>query len=187
MIPASPKHPLRICALVTLLAALAAPGRAGQLETVRSRVLLENPAAWDGRELLFGGEAIGEAMPRPGGAWLHLNDDAYQWRNIEEGEPLGGYNSGLAVWVPEGSLARLRFFGDYRHTGDVALVRGTFHAACREHGGDLDIHATSLEIVREGRAVAHRLNVGRLRIAIGLLAVAGFLFALDRRARRRRI
>jgi hypothetical protein len=184
---ASAKRPLRIWALVALLAAPAASGRAGQLETLRSRELIENSAAWDGREVTFSGEVIGEAMPRSGGAWLHLNDDAYQWRNIEEGEPLGGYNSGLAVWVPKASLRPLRFFGDYRHTGDVVLVRGTFHAACREHGGDLDIHATSLEMVREGHPVAHRLNLGRLRIALGLLAVAGFLFALDRRARHRRI
>jgi len=183
----SAKRPLRICALIALLIGLASPGLAVQAEAVRSRLLLENPAAWDGKEVAFSGEAIGEAMPRRGGAWLHLNDDAYQWRNIEEGETLGGYNSGLAVWVPEASLQPLRFFGDYRHTGDVVLVRGTFHAACREHGGDLDIHAASLEIVREGHPVAHRLDVGRLRTAIGLLAVAGLLFVLDRRSRRRRI
>ena len=64
---------------------------------VNSASLVENASAWDGHVVAFKGEAIGEAMARGKMAWVHLNDDAYMWRNIEEGAKLNGYNSGHAV------------------------------------------------------------------------------------------
>ena len=130
--------------------------------TVASTALIENASAWDGRIISFAGEAVGEAMVRGDHAWLQVNDDAYQVRNLEDGRPLAGYNSGQAIWVPLELARRVRLFGDYRNEGDAVRVSGEFHAACREHGGDMDIHATGLEIVREGHAVTHRPNIGRL-------------------------
>ena len=44
----------------------------------------------------FTGEAIGEAMRRGTGAWIHLNDDAY---GLAETGRLSGANSGIGVWV----------------------------------------------------------------------------------------
>ena len=78
----------------------------------------------------------------------------------------------------------MRLFGDYRNEGDAVRVTGEFHAACREHGGDMDIHATGLEVVREGHAVTHRLNTGRLWVGLGLLAIAGTLWLLRFRGAR---
>jgi len=146
--------------------------------TVASAALIENASAWDGRSISFAGEAVGEALARGDHAWLHVNDDAYQARNPAAGRPRAGYNSGQAVWVPPGLARRVRTFGDYRNEGDAVRVTGEFHAACREHGGDMDVHATGLEVVREGHAVTHRLNGGRLAIGLGLLAIAGGLWLL---------
>ena len=49
----------------------------------------------------FTGEAIGEAMRRGTGAWIHLNDDAY---GLEETGKLSGTNSGIGVWVASGNV-----------------------------------------------------------------------------------
>ncbi|OGP54013.1 MAG: hypothetical protein A2162_00035 [Deltaproteobacteria bacterium RBG_13_52_11b] len=144
---------------------------------VNSASLVENTSAWNGHVVAFTGEAIGEAMVRGNMAWIHLNDDAYMWKNIEEGAPLGGYNSGHAVWIPADLAMKIRVFGDFKHEGDVVKIVGRFHAACPKHGGDMDIHASTLEIVRVGHPVRHVFNTSRAILAGFLLAVA---FALHR-------
>ncbi len=145
---------------------------------VNSASLVENASAWDGRVVVFKGEAIGEAMARGKMAWIHLNDDAYMWKNIEEGAKLKGYNSGHAVWVPAEMGIRIRFFGDFKHEGDVVKVVGIFHAACPEHGGDMDIHATTLEVVRFGHPVRHVINASRAILAAILIVLALILYQL---------
>lgn len=176
--------------LLSVALVLLAPSPARPAETsapeVASTQLTGNPGAWDGREIVFSGEAIGEAMVRGAEAWLHLNDDAYESRSaVEAGRRLGGYNSGQAVWAPADLARRVRTFGSYRREGDVVRVLGRFNAACRAHGGDMDVHAASLEIVREGHGVAHPLHVRRLGIGLALLALAGALAFSRRRAGRR--
>jgi hypothetical protein len=103
---------------------------------------------WNAKTVTFHGEAIGEVMVRDSYAWIHLNDDAYMEQNVEEGAKLGGYNSGMAVWVPADLANQIDTYGDYKHEGTIVEVTGVFNAACKEHGGDLDIHATSLRILR---------------------------------------
>jgi hypothetical protein len=166
--------------------ALPATGAAGA-QSPDSASLVENANAWNGHQVIFTGEAIGERMVRGAMAWIHLNDDAYKDKNIEEGAELGGYNSGHAVWLPAELGGRISFFGDYKHEGDVVKVQGTFNAACPDHGGDMDIHATSLEVVMPGHEVPHALDRTRLALAGVLFVVAGLLFYARVLARRRRI
>lgn len=156
-------------------------------QTISSSTLVEKANSWDGRTVSFMGEAIGEAMRRGAMCWVHLNDDAYMWKNIEEGTKLGGYNSGQAIWVPADLASKISFFGDYLYDGDVVKVSGVFHAACREHGGDMDIHAEVLEIVRVGYPIAHRINRRRLMQGVFMLFLAGLLFWVRTFARRKRI
>jgi hypothetical protein len=154
---------------------------------VSSGTLVEKANSWDGRTVSFTGEAIGEAMRRGHMCWVHLNDDAYMWKNIEEGTKLGGYNSGQAIWVRDDLAAKIRFFGDYLNEGDIVSINGIFHAACREHGGDMDIHAVRLEIVRLGHPVAHHVNRRRLLQGVFMLFLVGLLFWVRTIARRKRI
>ena len=154
---------------------------------VTSSALVENASLWSGRIVAFKGEAIGESMVRGSMAWLHLNDDAYMEKNIEEGAALGGYNSGHAVWVSAGLAGKIRFYGDFKHDGDIVRVIGMFNATCREHGGDMDIHASSLEIIRPGYPVPHTVDMRRGMIAGVLFVVAGLLYGIRRIAVRRRI
>ncbi len=147
---------------------------------VDSVTLVENANAWNGRVITFTGEAVGELMVRGDMAWVHVNDDAYKTRNLEEGGPLSGFNSGQAVWISAAQTRAVGSYGDYTRAGDLIAVAGVFHAACREHGGDMDIHATSLAVLRAGRAVAHPLKPVRLLAALVLLLAAGGLFVLRR-------
>jgi hypothetical protein len=172
--------------LITELAAMASSVSA-PLPAPGSVQLVENSSQWNGRRILFIGEAIGERQVRVSGAWIHLNDDAYMWKNIEEGAKLGGFNSGQAIWVSAGLAFHIRFFGDYKTEGDIVEVTGIFNATCPEHGGDMDIHATELRIVREGHRVAHIPNSKRLTFGCILLLLSTLLYFLRLIARRRRI
>lgn len=145
-----------------------------------SSELVESPAEFDGETIIFTGEVIGEMMTRGDMAWPHLNDDGYRDRNIEEGAPLGGYNSGMAVWIPSGAVPGITHFGDHAHEGDVVRVSGTFNAACPEHGGDMDIHASSLEVVTPGRKVDDPVSPVKVVWAIVLSMVALAAFLADR-------
>ena len=138
---------------------------------------------WNGKSVTFHGEAIGEVMVRGEYAWIHLNDDAYMVRNVEEGAKLGGYNSGMAVWVPASLTKGIDTYGDYQHEGSIVEVAGVFNGACKEHGGDMDIHATSLKVLRAGHAVTDPVPAWKAALALVLAALAALLFALERRYR----
>lgn len=142
--------------------------------------LVDAPKEWDGKTVSFTGEAIGEAMVRGDKAWIHLNDDAYYLENVEEGAHLGGYNTGMAVWIDASLAKQIQFFGDYKHEGDVAKVSGVFNAACAEHGGDMDIHATSLEILTSGRDAKDPVKTDKVVWAVVLALIAGGLYVLNR-------
>jgi len=154
---------------------------------VDSAALVENANQWNGRAITFTGEAIGERMIRGDMAWIHLNDDAYAKKNVEEAGKLEGYNSGHAIWLPADLARQIRLFGDYQHAGDIVKVTGVFYAAAPDHGGDMTIHATSLAIVRPGHPVVHTVNTHRALLAAGLMCLACLLYGMRRIAARRRI
>ena len=74
--------------------------------------LVEHPKIWNGKTITFRGEAIAERMVRGDIAWLHLNDDGYYLKNVEEGSGLHGYNSGMPVWLPADLARQVKVFGD---------------------------------------------------------------------------
>ena len=149
--------------------------------TFSSAALVDQPKRHDGTTVEFTGEAIGEAMVRGDAAWLHLNDDAYYLRNVEEGAELGGYNSGMPVWLPAPLARTITYFGNYKHEGDVVRVSGVFNAACAQHGGDTDIHATSLVVVRVGHPAADPVTPSKVAWAVGLVLLALALYRASRR------
>lgn len=134
--------------------------------------LIEHPKTWDGQIIPFKGEAIGEAMLRGTYAWIHVNDDAYYLKNVEEGAGLGGYNSGMAIYLPSDLAEKIGTFGDYKHEGDIVEVLGTFNAACSQHGGDMDIHATRLAVIAPGRHAIDHVRLWKVALAIVLVVIA---------------
>ncbi len=175
---------IRLGALLLVLTLLGGATQAfaeGPGEAPGSAQLVERPKEFDGRSIVFTGEVIGEAMLRGDHAWIHVNDDAYYLKNVEEGAPLGGYNSGMAVFVPAALVEDIGHYGDYKHEGDVVTVTGVFNAACPEHGGDMDIHAEELRIDAPGRHVADVVKPWKIWAAVCSSLLAALLFAWYRR------
>lgn len=118
--------------------------------------LVEHGAEYDGRSVVYRGEAIGEVMRRGRNAVVNLSDGTYA----------------LGVWAPVGAAAAIRRVGRYSVVGDVVEVRGTFHRACAEHGGDLDIHAETLTVVTGGKVTREPLHRGEALLAAILWPIA---------------
>ena len=150
---------------------------------VNSASLVENANLWNGHTVSFKGETIGEALIKGNMAWIHVNDDPYMEKSAAAAGTLSGYNSGHAIWLPADSARKIGLFGDYRHQGDIVKVSGVFNAACPEHGGDMDIHATSLTILRSGHSIEHPVSANRGLAAVGLFALAGGLYGVRRRTK----
>jgi len=171
-----------------LLAALAPSAMAAiplSPNSPSSTELVEQPKKYNGTDVTFEGEAIGEAMVRGDDAWIHLNDDAYMYKNVEEGAELGGFNTGMPVWLPANLAEKIGTFGDYKHEGDIVKVSGVFNAACGQHGGDMDIHATTLVLTVPGRNALDPVKPWKLVLAIGLTLGAAGVWYADRRASHR--
>jgi len=169
-----------LAALIIPIGALAQEGP----NDPTSGQLIEAPKEFDGTTVTFQGEAVGEVMVRGENAWIHLNDDAYMYKNVGEGAELGGYNSGMAVWLPTIEADKISIVGDYKHQGDIVEVSGTFNAACAVHGGDMDIHATDLTVVAPGRQALDPVPVWKIALAMGLSLVAAGIWYGERRAGR---
>lgn len=143
--------------------------------------LVEHPKQFDGKTVAFTGEVVGDRMARGDHAWIHINDDPYYLKNVEEGAELGGYNSGHAVWLPTELAELVGTFGDYGHEGDVVKVTGTFNAACALHGGDMDIHATVLEVKTPGHPVTDPVQPWKVALAVLLVLTSAGAWYLQRR------
>lgn len=155
-------------------AALAAPVSAAPAMAIRAVSaidMIERAALLDGSKVVFTGEAIGQVMQRGSMAWVNVGDS-------------GG---AIGVWMDAETAAAIRTLGSYRFRGDELRVTGTYSRACGEHGGDMDIHADLVEILRPGERTAHPLDAARLVAAvIASLAAATALFLLRARDARRR-
>ena len=133
--------------LLILILLMAASASAYAAE-VTSTDLIESAGDWDGSTVLYTGELIGDAFLRGNHVWLNVEDA----------------NNAVGIWADRAVLASLTSFGRYGQTGDLLQIRGTFHRACQEHGGDLDIHAEEIVVLEKGRqseqAISYPLLIG---------------------------
>jgi len=136
--------------LFTLMAPLAS--------SESGRELIENAGSFDGKAVTFRGEVIG-VMTRGDFAWVNILDNGYA----------------IGVWCRAENAKKVSFIGDYGHVGDTVEVIGTFHMACVEHGGDLDIHADNFTIVAQGREVDRSTSLPLAALSVILVAVAIFI------------
>jgi len=133
------------------------------------KTLVENSANFDGKTVVLRGEVIG-VMERGDFAWV----------NVLDGEVA------IGVWVRNEDARKISFVGDYRHVGDLVEVVGTFHMACPEHGGDLDIHADKFTVLTVGRGLDRPLNMPLALLSVALAAGAITLALYLRHVRRER-
>ena len=121
---------------------------------VTSTMLIEQAKELDGQTVGYSGEVIGDVFLRGDHAWLNIADEA----------------NAMGVWVSKDMLNGLASPGRYGQAGDTVQIIGTFHRACQAHGGDMDIHAQQLTIVRSGYPTPVAVN--------GWMLVAAVLFTV---------
>ena len=121
--------------------------------------LVNNMNAFDGKVVTIEGEPIGEAMNRGTYSWINVND---------------GTNA-LGIWLPSSQAERITTFGDYKHKGDTVRISGIFLKNSPEHGGDVEIDCSSLEIIKKGHTVDEELTNVKIITATLLFSIAFML------------
>lgn len=154
---------------------------------ITSAMVFACPRLFDGRAVVYIGEVIGDVLVRDGGAWVQVNDDDYA---LEVG-PFGahrdqrGFNSGLAVWLPDGLHEQLGAPGRHGRRGDVISVSGVLRRADPADGGGITVRAAELEILAP--AVTTEEPIHRdLALVATLAAAVALATTVWARVRRRR-
>jgi hypothetical protein len=127
--------------------------------SVTSDDLINNAKDYDKKEVVYSGEVIGDIMKRGENVWVNISD---------------GINA-IGVWMTSDEAKEIKYTGKYNFTGDTVKVNGIFNRACSEHGGDLDIHASKIEVIKQGFTATKKINYIYIIISVILLAVALFL------------
>ncbi|CAN5906646.1 hypothetical protein BH23ACT10_BH23ACT10_33750 [soil metagenome] len=96
---------------------------------VSSNELFDCPQTYDGRRVVYRGEAVGALLERDIGVWTQLNDDAYAGDigPLPAHRDYRGGNAGVGVLLPPEVAAQIRFIGGPQTRGDVLEVHGIFH------------------------------------------------------------
>jgi aspartyl/asparaginyl-tRNA synthetase len=123
--------------------------------------LLKEAEKYDGKEVIYKGEVIGDIMIRRDCAWINVRDET----------------GAIGIFCPKELVNEIKYAGSYRFTGDIVSVRGTFHHSCPEHGGDMDIHAERINIIQKGKTISHPLESKKVKASIILPAIA-FVLAI---------
>lgn len=186
--PVLPDAPL--CAREDPDGAAAVRARFAPGDRVTSALVVRCPAALDGLTVRYVGEVVGDVIPRRGGVWVRVNDDAYA---LEVGPLSGaasraGRSSGLAVWLPDGLHETLGPPGRHARRGDVVAVTAVVRRADPADGGGLALRAEALDVLAPARPAdrpADPLLAGAARIA-ALVAVVAVALARAGVARRGR-
>ena len=133
-----------------------------QAEPVSSTELIQNPKEYDGKEVVYEGEGIGQIMQRRDGAWVNIHDG----------------KSAIGVWMSSELASVIQYMGSYKAKGDILQVRGIFYYSCTQHGGDLDIHATSLRKIKSGWLKQESVILAKRNLLIILLVIACLILIL---------
>jgi hypothetical protein len=136
---------------------------------LNSNELIEKGKEYDGRMVAFTGEVIGDPMSR----------GAYMWLNVKDKD------NAMGIRVKKDILPIIKYHGSYNYIGDEVTIRGIFNRSCSEHGGDMDIHAASIIVLKAGHSLEHHLPAYKLIMAFFSLFTAGFAFFLYRRKGRK--
>lgn len=117
--------------------------------------LIEESQLYDQKEVRISGEVIGKPMNRGEYVWLNIND---------------GQNA-IGISVLKKGLPDIRYYGSYHEKGDQVMVTGIFFKACKQHGGETDIHGTTIQILQKGEKIPHTVSISKVIIAISFLLV----------------
>lgn len=125
-------------------------------QAISSEELIRDPKDYEGKQIAYEGEVIGDIMQRGDFVWLNVNDGEYAIGVHCDKELVDGI--GL-------------FAGGYNSRGDWIEVVGVFNRACKIHGGDLDIHADKIQIIKKGKTFDEGINLQKKQIVYRLIGV----------------
>jgi hypothetical protein len=178
------RYPILPISLVIIMALFSLAFFCGGAEAdtrIPIKDLIENMKEYDGQTVTIGGEAIGDLMVRGTHAWFTVDDDPYSNKSIEAGGQLVGMsNMSMSVWAAKTDTEGMKILGGYKNKGVQVTVTGVFNRACHEHGGDTDIHAFSVEVIRPGHAFSHHFQYWKLLTVLILGAIIVFLWDIRR-------
>jgi hypothetical protein len=154
---------------------------------VGSAVLLGCPQVFDGRRVVYRGEAVGQVLGRGTRVWLQVNDDIYAGAAgpLPGHRVFAGMNGGLGISLTASEAARLTARGGPGRRGDQVAVRGIFQRVDPASGEVAVIVADALEVIEEGGPHPVEAPTDRAIVAYVLLSVAVVLGVVQRHARRR--
>lgn len=173
---------LAVLALLLLVSQLPV-ARAGETaDSIEISSLTGDMEQYGGRVVSITGEAIGDVMRRGDFAWITVDDGPYSSKSLAEGGGFRGTgNTSIGVWAPAGDVAGIEHLGSYAEKGDIVNVVGVFNRACPEHGGDTDIHASSVQVIKPGHPFERPPNNWKLATAGLLLTLVALLMAIWRK------
>lgn len=157
-----------IIALLLAAATVVSLPALASASAVSSTDLIEKAKELDGQEIVYTGEVIGDIMDR----------GDYTWINVSDG------SNAIGVWTENQLMTGITMAGMYEVHGDEVKVTGVFHRACPVHGGDLDIHATQIELMEKGYDVADSTEPWKLPAAAVLSISTLILFSCMVKKRR---
>ncbi len=146
--------------LIMLLLSFSLSAQVFAAAAIEINTLIEKSQAFDGQTVTVEGEAIGETMLRGEYAWINISDNT----------------NAIGVWLKASDAQKIASFGDYRHKGDTVKITGIFSRNCTEHGGDVDIHSHSLEIIERGYNKPEEITQVKIQAAL-VLSFFAFLTA----------
>lgn len=123
--------------------------------------LYEEPSKYDGQKVFVTGEVIGDIMSGGEEFWINIKD--------------GDFFMGVVIGRAE--KGKIKHLGRYGVTGDTVKIEGTYNIHCREHFGERDIHAESLEIIMEGMVLEEDLDIKKVVLSF-ILGISTILFLL---------
>lgn len=124
-------------------------------EPISSTDLINNAKQYDGKSISYEGEVIGDVMIRGNNAWINVNDT----------------KNAIGIWLPAQTTKEIFYTGNYKAKGDIIKAEGVFHRSCIEHGGDLDIHAKNITIVKKGYKIEETISPVKIKMVMVFLII----------------
>lgn len=102
-------------------------------------------------------------------------DKSHVWINIQ-GE--SGYTMG--VLVTKTAASSISNYGSYGVIGDTVEILGVYNQMCDAHGGQLEVHASSVEVKQAGQTVMHAPDNKLGLVGVLMLLVSVILTLAER-------
>lgn len=131
--------------------------------------VVEHSKVLDGTSVRMTVEMIGDIMYRGNYAWINGLDDT----------------GAIGLWMPESLAQNIKVLGNWKHKGDVVVIRGVLNRSCNQHGGDMDVHVTDSDTIAPGYAFDRTLPNPKILAAFwlslsGAAVVAVYVLARHR-------